>query len=91
MTKPCIMFYAKGLRTVKKENKRKKTKLTFIHVTETFLLAEGMHETERLSPTCLVISPLGVSDKSKSETREKKWIKKIKYIFQKKNSKFALI
>lgn len=52
-----------------------KTKLTFIHVTETFLLAEGMHETERLSPTCLVISPLGVSDKSKSDSWGKKTAK----------------
>lgn len=40
--------------------------LTFIHTTVAFLLADIVHDTGRASPICLVTSPLGFKDKSKS-------------------------
>lgn len=40
--------------------------LTFIHITVAFLLADIVHDTGRASPICLVTSPLGFKDKSKS-------------------------
>lgn len=40
--------------------------LTFIHTTVAFRLADIVHDTGRASPICLVTSPLGFKDKSKS-------------------------
>lgn len=40
--------------------------LTFIHTTVAFRLADIVHDIGRASPICLVTSPLGFKDKSKS-------------------------
>lgn len=72
----CKTKYTRMLRErmLRNRDSSKRPGLTFIHTTVAFLLADIVHDTGRVSPICLVTSPLGFKDKSKSE-RQKSMIK----------------